>query len=88
VPISRSAISMPDASATDGIEKMIIMATTRIAQTKMGIRASVMPGARCLRMVATMTTAAASAEISVKVTICAQTSMRLPAEYSGPANGT
>ncbi len=39
---------MPDASATEGIEKMTISDVTSIVQTKSGIRASVMPGARLL----------------------------------------
>ncbi len=47
-----------------------------------------MPGARCLKTVTMISTAATSAAISVKVTICAQTSTRLPGEYSGPASGT
>ena len=42
---------MLEASATDGMAKMIITATTSIAQANSGIRASVMPGARVLRMV-------------------------------------
>jgi hypothetical protein len=46
------------------------------------------PGARCLRIVATMLTAAANEPISVKVIICAQTSTRFPGENSGPASGT
>jgi hypothetical protein len=39
-------------------------------------------------MVATSSTATASAATSVNVTICAQKSVRLPGEYSGPASGT
>src|SRR6187551_3041878 len=78
---------MLEASATDGIEKITISETTRIAQTKIGIRASVMPEARFLRIVAVSETATASAATSVKVTICAQMSIRLPGEYSGPDNG-
>ena len=79
---------MPEVKATEGIEKMIISATTSIAQAKIGIRPMLIPGARCLRMVVTITTAAASAATSVKVTICAQMSILLPGEYSGPESGT
>ena len=53
---------MDEDSATAGIEKMIITATTSIAQANKGMRASVIPGARVLRMVQTSTTAAASAD--------------------------
>src|SRR5215212_1654285 len=78
---------MLEASATDGMAKMIITATTSIAHANNGIRASVIPGARVLRMVATSTTAAASAETSVNVIICAQMSARLPGENCGPDKG-
>jgi predicted hotdog family 3-hydroxylacyl-ACP dehydratase len=78
---------MLEARATDGIEKMTISEVTRVAQTNNGIRANVMPGARCFRIVATRLTAAASAAISVKVTICAQMSARLPMPYCGPDKG-
>ena len=78
---------MLEASATDGIEKMIITATTSIAQANSGMRDRVMPGARVLRMVHASTTAAASAATSVKVIICAQMSARLPGENCGPDNG-
>ena len=79
---------MPEVSATEGIEKMTISETTSIAQTNSGTRARLIPGARCLRIVAVISTATASAAISVKVTICAQMSIRLPGENSGPASGT
>ena len=49
------------------------------AQTNIGMRFSDMPGARSLKtVVISDSTATASAEISVKVIICAQTSARLP----------
>ena len=80
-------MSMDEDSATAGIEKMIITATTSIAQANKGMRAKVIPGARVLRIVQTSTTAAASAETSVKVIICAQMSARLPGENSGPDSG-
>src|SRR3569623_1812475 len=88
VQTSRSAISMPEAIATAGIEKITISETFSAAQTKSGILASVMPGARCLRMVATIDTEAASAATSVKVIICAQMSTLLPGENCGPESGT
>jgi hypothetical protein len=54
----------------------------------MGMRARVMPGARVLRIVATRTTAAASAETSVKVIICAQKSARLLGVKRSSDSGT
>jgi hypothetical protein len=88
VPTSRSDSSSPETRATDGIEKMTISEVTSVAQTKIGIRANVIPGARCLRMVATRVTATASPAISVKVMVCAQASERLPMPYCGPDSGT
>ena len=52
------------------------------------MRLSDMPGARILNTVTMMSTATASAAISVNVTIWAQTSTRLPGENSGPESGT
>ena len=52
------------------------------------MRLSVMPGARFLKMVTISSMAPTSAAISVKVIVWAQTSTRLPGEYSGPASGT
>ena len=76
------------ATITAGIAKMIRNEVTNIAHTNSGIRSSVMPGARCLNTVTMISTATASADNSVKVTICAQTSARLPGENSGPESGT
>ena len=67
---------------------MIMKAVINCAQTKSGIRFSDIPGARCLKIVVTISTAPIKAAISVKVIICAQMSMRLPGEYCGPASGT
>ena len=67
---------------------MTMNAVTSCAQTNSGMRLSDMPGARCLNTVTMISTAAISAEISVKVTIWAQKSARLPGENSGPASGT
>ena len=66
---------------------MIMNAATSCAQTKSGMRLSDMPGARILNVVTMMFTAAQSAAISVKVTSCAQTSMRWPGENCGPDSG-
>ena len=72
------------ASITAGMANRIMNDVTRIAQTKSGMRLSVMPGARSFRIVTMSSTATASAATSVKVIICAQKSARLPGEYSGP----
>src|SRR6266404_6880057 len=56
--------------------------------TKSGTRLSDIPGARCLKTVVMISTAPMRPAISVKVIICAQTSIRLPGEYAGPASGT
>src|SRR3954471_7950833 len=76
------------AVATAGIAKTTMNATTSWPHTKIGSRLSDMPGARSLKTVTMMFTATQSAEISVKVTTCAQTSMRCPGEYAGPESGT
>ena len=76
------------ASITAGIANTVMKEVTRIAHTRSGMRLSVMPGARCLRMVTISCTAMPSAASSLKVIICAQKSVRLPGEYSGPASGT
>jgi hypothetical protein len=81
-------ISMLDESITAGMAKMMTKEVTSIAQTKSGMRSSDIPGARCLNTVVMTDTATASVDTSVKVTIWAQTSVRLPGEYSGPERGT
>jgi hypothetical protein len=63
-------------------------AVTSSAHTNNGIRFSDMPGARSLKIVTIRHTAAASPEVSVKLTSWAQTSARLPIPNSGPASGT
>ena len=73
---------------TAGMANTVMNEVTRIAQTSSGMRLSDMPGARCLKIVTISWTAIPSAESSVKVTIWAQKSERLPGEYSGPASGT
>jgi len=47
-----------------------------------------MPGARCLRVVTTISTAATSAASSVKVMVWAQMSTPLPGENCSDASGT
>ncbi len=61
----------------DGIANITRNEVTSIDQTKSGMRSSVMPVARCLNTVTTISTATASAATSVNVIICAQTSARL-----------
>src|SRR4051812_27682849 len=73
--------------ATAGMAKMIMNPTTSCAQTNSGTRFSDMPGARILNVVTMMFTAATSAAISVKVTTCAQTSMRWPGLYVVDSGG-
>ena len=75
-------------SMTAGMANTVMNAVTSIAQTNSGMRLSDIPGARCFRIVTIIWTAIPSADSSVNVTICAQKSMRLPGEYSGPASGT
>jgi hypothetical protein len=67
-------------SMTDGKAKIVISEAISIAHRKTGMRASVMPGGRILRIVAMTLTEAASAATSVKVIICAQMSTRWPGE--------
>ena len=76
------------ASMMAGIAMITRKEVTSIDHTNSGMRSSDMPGARCLRMVTTISTDTASAETSVKVIICAQMSARLPAAYCGPDSGT
>src|SRR3954462_11454761 len=86
---ARSVASMSVlAVATAGIANTTMNATTSCAHTKIGRRFNDMPGARSLNVVTMMLTATQSAEISVNVTTCAQTSTRCPGEYAGPESGT
>ena len=75
------------AVATAGMAKSTITAVINSAHTKSGRRLQVIPGARILRTVITISSAATRAEISVNVTIWAQTSMRLPPANCGPERG-
>jgi hypothetical protein len=81
-------ISRAEAVTTAGIAKMIRKELTSSAQTKSGIRSSVMPGARSLKTVTMTEIATEIPATSVKVIICAQISARLPGENSGPDSGT
>src|SRR3954468_13196048 len=51
------------------------------------MRFSDIPGARIFKIVAIISVATQSAEISVNVIICAQKSTRFPGEYCGPESG-
>ena len=73
---------------TIGIANMIMMEVTSVAQQKMGIRRSDIPGARILRITTARSTATIIATASVKLTTRFQKSARLPKPYSGPASGT
>jgi hypothetical protein len=80
----RSSASITLATITPGIANRIINDVMRMAQTNNGMRGSDMPGARCLMIVATSSTAATSADTSTKVMIVVYTSMRAPGEYARP----
>ena len=65
------------ASITDGMANRTMNDVTTCAQTKMGIRLRVIPGARSLNVVVISDTATESDATSVKVISCAHTSARL-----------
>ena len=65
------------ASITAGMAKSTMNEVTTCAHTKIGIRFSVIPGARSLKVVVISETATASDPTSVNVISCAQTSARL-----------
>ena len=65
------------ASITAGMANSTMNDVTTCAHTKIGIRFSVMPGARNLSAVVISDTATASEATSVNVMSCAQTSARL-----------
>src|SRR5690348_13488690 len=88
VPTVRSSSSMLLESITAGMAKITMNDNTSFSQRIIGMRLSDMPGARCFRIVAARHTAVASAEVSVKVIICAQKSTRFPGEKSGPESVT
>src|SRR5579875_2989095 len=71
----------------DGMAKITMKDWTSIDQQKSGMRLSVMPGARILKMVAISSAATHMAETSVKVIIWAQKSTRFPGSNCGPASG-
>src|SRR5437868_5180949 len=72
---------------TDGIANMTMNDVISIDHAKSGMRFNVMPGARSLKIVVMRQIATTSAETSVNVMSCAQKSVRLPGEYSGPESG-
>ena len=65
------------ASITAGIANITMNDVTTCAHTKIGIRFSVMPGARSLKSGRDQRDATASDATSVNVISCAQTSARL-----------
>ena len=65
------------ASITAGMANITMNDVTTWAHTKIGIRFSVIPGARSLSVVVISETATASEPTSVNVISCAQTSGRL-----------
>src|SRR6185312_11199410 len=86
--MARSVASISvEPTATAGIAKMIMNATTSCAHTKSGMRFNDIPGERILNTVTMMFTAATIAAISVNVTTCAHTSMRWPGEYTVESGG-
>src|SRR4051794_31276618 len=88
VPMVRSFSSMTLLETiTAGIANSTINDWSNMLQQYTGIRFNDMPGARILMMVAMISVATHSAEISVNVIICAQKSTRLPGEYCGPESG-
>src|SRR5689334_6649630 len=74
-------------SMTDGMAKRIIHAVISWVQTKIGMRLSDIPGARCLKIVVTIATAAERLLTSISETICDHKSIRWPGENAGPASG-
>jgi hypothetical protein len=78
VLISRSRIRQVLEIITAGIAKITMKLTTSMAHTNRGMRFSDMPGVRSLRIVQIRQVATTSADTSVNVISCAQTSARLP----------
>ncbi len=76
--VIRSVASIVLQSMTDGIAKMTMNDVAIWAQTNSGMRLSDIPGARSLNAVVMISTAPISVLISTIVTICDQTSTRLP----------
>src|SRR5205809_585093 len=71
----------------EGIANTTMNEVISIDHAKSGMRLSVMPGARSLKIVVMRHTATTSADTSVNVMSCAQKSVRLPGDCSGPDNG-
>lgn len=88
MPVMRSAASMVLESIIAGIAKTAMNDVTTSDQTNSGTRSSDMPGARCVKAVAMISTAVMKVLTSTSVTLCDQTSTRLPGGESGPASGT
>ena len=77
---ARSSSSRMSAAITAGMPIMIMPAVTSMYQAKIGMVASVMPGARVLRMPTMSSTAAATAAISTKPSPRIQMSALMPGE--------
>src|SRR3954462_3506976 len=84
VPTRRSNARQELAMITAGMANSTMNEVTKLAHTKMGSRSKDIPGAFCLKVVTITFTATDSAESSVNVISCAQTSTRLPGECAGP----
>ena len=86
-PKARSSSSSSVARITAGNAKTIIPAKISMVQAKIGMRSSVMPGAR-VRSTPTMSSIApAIAEISMKPMPSSQKSAPSPGEYCAPVSG-
>ena len=84
---ARSSSSRVVPAMIAGKAKTIISATTSIAQAKIGIRPSVMPGARVNRMPTISSIAPAIAEISMKPMPSSHQSAPAPGECSVLVSG-
>ena len=73
---------------TAGIANMTAIEMTSFSQSKMGMRFSVIPGARCRKIVVAIQMRDTERGDLVKVIICDQKSARCPGEKAGPERGT
>src|SRR6266487_2968764 len=76
VVFAMPAVIFTAGKITAGIAKTTMTIETSIAQTNKGMRFNDMPGARCLNTVTMIEAATIRAEISVKLMICTQASIR------------
>ena len=80
MPNSRSSSSSAAATVTAGTAKITMNENTSIDHTKIGMRLSVMPGARSLKIVTMKLTAPTVVEMPTKITPRPQKSMLMPSE--------